>query len=52
MVDPSTPQLGPGQIRDANRSMLAAATAKAGAQVCVGTREYLLKFLKCYNTEI
>ncbi len=33
MVDPSTRPLGPGQIRDANRSMLLAAAARAGAEV-------------------
>jgi hypothetical protein len=33
VVEPSTRQLGPGQIRDANRSMMLAAVAKAGAQV-------------------
>lgn len=31
VVDPATPQLGPGQIRDCNRSMLLAAAATAGA---------------------
>ena len=34
VVDPSTQKLGPGQIRDANRSMLLAAASQAGAQVC------------------
>ena len=33
MVEPSTAVLGPGQIRDANRLMLLAAAAKAGAEV-------------------
>eukprot|EP00198_Chlamydomonas_reinhardtii_P008997 XP_001698334.1 molybdenum cofactor biosynthesis protein [Chlamydomonas reinhardtii] len=33
VVDPSTAPLGPGQIRDANRAMLLAAAAKAGAEV-------------------
>ena len=32
VVDPSTERLGPGQIRDANRSMLLAAAAAAGAE--------------------
>ncbi|KAG2490454.1 hypothetical protein HYH03_011090 [Edaphochlamys debaryana] len=32
VVDPSTRPLGPGQIRDANRSMLLAAAAKAGCE--------------------
>jgi hypothetical protein len=31
VVDPSTTQLGPGQIRDCNRAMLLAAAATAGA---------------------
>ena len=34
VVDPATQELGPGQIRDANRSMLLAAASQAGAQVC------------------
>ena len=34
VVDPATQKLGPGQIRDANRSMLLAAASQAGAQVC------------------
>ena len=34
VVDPATQKLGPGQIRDANRSMLLAASSQAGAQVC------------------
>ena len=34
VVDPATQNLGPGQIRDANRSMLLAAASQAGAQVC------------------
>ncbi|KAJ9531517.1 hypothetical protein QJQ45_015012 [Haematococcus lacustris] len=33
VVDPSTRQLGPGQIRDANRSMLLAAARQAGCKV-------------------
>ena len=33
MVEPGTAVLGPGQIRDANRSMLIAAATKAGAKV-------------------
>ena len=33
VVDPSTQNLGPGQIRDANRSMLLAAASSAGADV-------------------
>ncbi|GLI59317.1 hypothetical protein VaNZ11_001172 [Volvox africanus] len=33
VVDPSTLPLGPGQIRDANRAMLLAAAARAGAEV-------------------
>lgn len=33
VVDPSTAQLGPGQIRDCNRAMLLAAAATAGADV-------------------
>ncbi|KAG2449667.1 hypothetical protein HYH02_005196 [Chlamydomonas schloesseri] len=33
VVDPATSPLGPGQIRDANRAMLLAAAAKAGAEV-------------------
>ncbi|GAX85701.1 hypothetical protein CEUSTIGMA_g13115.t1 [Chlamydomonas eustigma] len=33
VVEPSTSPLGPGQIRDANRSMILAAAAKAGAKV-------------------
>ncbi len=33
MVDPASSPLGPGQIRDANRAMLLAAAAKAGAEV-------------------
>lgn len=33
VVEPSTDRLGPGQIRDANRSMLLAAAAGAGAEV-------------------
>lgn len=33
VVEPETDQLGPGQIRDANRSMLMAAAANAGAKV-------------------
>ncbi|KXZ48662.1 hypothetical protein GPECTOR_26g565 [Gonium pectorale] len=32
VVDPATRPLGPGQIRDANRSMLLAAAARAGAE--------------------
>ena len=32
VVEPSTERLGPGQIRDANRSMLLAAAASAGAE--------------------
>ena len=32
MVDPSTTQLAPGQIRDCNRAMLLAAAAAAGAE--------------------
>ena len=32
VVEPSTQQLGPGQIRDANRSMLLAACSSAGAE--------------------
>lgn len=36
VVEPTTKQLGPGQIRDANRSMLLAAAARAGCKVsCV-----------------
>lgn len=31
VVDPATPQLGAGQIRDCNRAMLLAAAASAGA---------------------
>jgi molybdopterin biosynthesis enzyme len=31
VVEPTTGELGPGQIRDANRSMLLAAAAAAGA---------------------
>ena len=37
-MDPSTAPLGPGQIRDANRAMLLAAAAKAGAEVRGGKR--------------
>jgi hypothetical protein len=33
VVEPSTAQLGPGQIRDCNRSLLAASASQAGAQV-------------------
>ncbi len=33
MVEPGTSALGPGQIRDANRSMLIAAVSKTGAKV-------------------
>ena len=33
LCEPSTSQLGAGQIRDANRSMLLAAARAAGAQV-------------------
>ena len=33
VVEPGTAVLGPGQIRDANRSMLIAAATKAGAKV-------------------
>eukprot|EP00891_Asterochloris_glomerata_P008529 jgi/Astpho2/8529/e_gw1.00125.32.1_t len=33
VVEPATQKLGPGQIRDANRSMLLAAASQAGAQV-------------------
>ena len=33
VVDPATKVLGPGQIRDANRSMLLAAARSAGAEV-------------------
>lgn len=33
VVDPSTQHLEPGQIRDANRAMLVAASQQAGAQV-------------------
>jgi len=33
VVEPSTRELGPGQIRDANRSMLLAAAVQAGCQV-------------------
>ena len=33
VVEPGTAVLGPGQIRDANRSMLLAAATKAGAKV-------------------
>ena len=33
VVEPDTVSLGPGQIRDANRSMLLAAAAQAGARV-------------------
>jgi gephyrin len=32
VVDPGTPQLAPGQIRDCNRAMLLAAAAAAGAE--------------------
>lgn len=32
VVEPSTGRLGPGQIRDANRSMLLAAVTAAGAE--------------------
>ncbi len=32
VVDPATRPLGPGQIRDANRAMLLAAAARAGAE--------------------
>lgn len=32
VVEPSTQDLGPGQIRDANRSMLLAACSSAGAE--------------------
>ena len=35
VVDPASQQLGPGQIRDANRAMLVAAATQAGYQVCV-----------------
>ena len=35
MVEPGTAVLGPGQIRDANRSMLIAAATKAGAKVWI-----------------
>ena len=35
MVEPGTALLGPGQIRDANRSMLIAAATKAGAKVWI-----------------
>ena len=33
LCEPSTSQLGPGQIRDANRAMLLAAASEAGAEV-------------------
>ena len=33
LCEPSTSQLGPGQIRDANRAMLLAAASEAGADV-------------------
>lgn len=33
VVDPACTSLGPGQIRDCNRSMLVAATKEAGASV-------------------
>lgn len=33
VVQPSTQILGPGQIRDANRSMMLAAASSAGAEV-------------------
>ena len=33
MVEPDTQQLQPGQIRDANRAMLVAASKQAGARV-------------------
>jgi hypothetical protein len=33
VVDPSATELGPGQIRDSNRTMLLAAAAEAGARV-------------------
>jgi hypothetical protein len=33
VVEPSAPQLGPGQIRDCNRALLAAAAQQEGAQV-------------------
>ena len=33
VVEPSTERLGPGQIRDANRSMLLAAAAVGGAEI-------------------
>lgn len=45
VVDPGIQELGPGQIRDANRAMLVAAAAQAGYKVrvcmCVRVRTRL-----------
>ena len=42
VLDPATQKLGPGQIRDANRSMLLAAASQAGAQVWLHTAPLVL----------
>ena len=54
VVEPDTIDLGPGQIRDANRSMLIAAAAKAGALVSdLGvSRDVEGELLSCFKRAI